>query len=215
MYKLIIPMLFCLIAAFPSSGLSGEVILRFDEVPFQPVDGLVVQGAEFDFKINGLDSSEAFYNSFGPGTLNFVDDPTLTGDSRGILTIAFAIPTSQLSFAVALNTSASLNPGFEVELFDSSHQSLGTTGVMTSSGLPALGFSEGPFAYSGTPVSRAVINFADQPGSFALDNLTYIVPEPRALPLAVFAVFCVALASNTRCATLGSRFTRQIEASFK
>src|SRR3990172_3460747 len=71
---------------------AAPTTLTFDEIPFQSVDGLVHAGVSFDFKIGGVDSTEAFYNSFGPGTLTFVDDPSLTGDSTGVLTLDFVVP---------------------------------------------------------------------------------------------------------------------------
>jgi hypothetical protein len=50
--------------------------------------------------------------------------------------------------------------------------------IDTTGGEGMLAFSEAWFTYSGTPVSRAVIDFADAPGNFALDNLAFQVPEP-------------------------------------
>jgi len=48
----------------------------------------------------------------------------------------------------------------------------------------ALGFSEGFFAYSDSPVKSAVIDFVREQKSFAIDNLTYVlVPEPQSLVL--------------------------------
>lgn len=172
--------LVCIGLAFP---VQAETVLTFDEVPFQPVDGLTVKDVTFDFKIDGTDSTEAFYHSFGPGTLDYIEDPSLTGDSTGILTMDFAAPTDVLQFAVALNTADDLTPGFTVELFDETLQSLGANSVDTTSVTGVIGFSEGVFAHSGTPVLRAVVDFADAPGSFALDNLTHNVPEPSALLL--------------------------------
>jgi hypothetical protein len=151
--------------------------LTFGEIPFQPVDGLSFRGVTFDFKIGGLNSGDAFYNSYGPGTLTTVDDPSLTGRSTGILTLDFDVATAILRFGAVLNSGDPLSPGFAVELFDADLQSLGTTAVDTLPAGGALGFSEALFEYSGTPVGRAVIDFADDPGNFAIDNLVF-VPEP-------------------------------------
>ena len=157
-------------------------VLDFSEIAFQPVDDLEHAGVKFDFKIAGVDSSEAFYNSFGPGTLTYVDDPSLTGDSAGVLRLDFAAPTSVLEFGVALNTANELSPGFRVELFSPDLMSLGETSVDVFPTGGALGFSENRFQYSGAPVSRVVVRFDHQPGSFALDNLTFLpVPEPSSL----------------------------------
>lgn len=167
-----------------SADALGPTTLTFDEIPFQSIDGLTHAGITFDFKIGNADSAEAFYNSFGPGTLTFVDDPSLTGDSAGVLTLDFAVPTSVLEFGLALNTASQLRPGFRVELLASNLTSLGETPVDVLPNVGALGFSENRFQYSGSLVSRAVIRFDHQPGSFALDNLTFLpIPEPTTIVL--------------------------------
>jgi hypothetical protein len=172
-------------------GTAGAITLTFDEVPFQSVDGLTVQGVTFDFKIDGTDSSDAFYNSFGPLGLTTIEGASLEGDSTGILTLQFAVPTPILRFGAALNTGDALSPGFRVELFNASDESLGITPVDTTPAAGALGFSEAWFDHSGTPIVRAVVDFADDPGRFAMDNLTY-VPEPTTLAIAVVALLALA-----------------------
>jgi hypothetical protein len=167
--------------------------ITFDDpaIPFQSVDDLSLSGVTFDFKLGGMDSPEAYYRSRGPGTLTYVDDPSLTGDSAGILTLLFDHPTDTLQFGVALNTGSPLSPGFLVELFGSKQESLGVTQVdVVSAGV--LGFTEGFFDHGGTAVTRAVIEFQHQPGSFALDNLTFVgIPEPASMLLGVIAVLCI------------------------
>ena len=172
---------------------ASSTTLNFDEIPFQSVDDLAYAGVTFDFKVGGADSTEAFYNSFGPGTLTFVDDPSLTGDSAGVLMLDFAVPTSVVEFGLALNTADELSPGFRVELFSPDLMTLGETPVDVFPTAGALGFSENRFEYSGTPVSRAIIHFTHQPGSFALDNLTFLpVPEPSStLPVTVALIALV------------------------
>ena len=164
-------------AAFIALGtgrVAQAVTFTFDELPFQTVvDNLSFQGVTFDFKINGFDSTDASYTALGPGETRFVDDPSLEGNAAGILTLDFATAISTLQFGVALSTFESLTPGFTVELFNSASTSLGITSVDTTSFLP-FGFSEGLFTYSGTPATRAVIDFNATIGRrFALDNLIY------------------------------------------
>ncbi len=174
---------------FAAIGIApGEFIVTFDELAFQPVDDLSVKGVTFDFKIEGADSIDAFYRSFGPGTLQHIDDPSLTGNSTGVLTLDFAAPTDVLEFAVALNTADPLTPGITVELFDASQQSLAVVPVDTVATVDQTGFSEGLFVYSGTPLLRAVLDFADAPGSFALDNLVHNVPEPSTFGLCLLGL---------------------------
>ena len=173
--------------------------LTFGEIPFQSVDDLSYAGVTFDFQIGGVDSAEAFYNSFGPGTLTYVNDPTLTGDSAGVLALDFDVPASAVEFGMALNTANALSPGFRVELFSPAFVSLGETPVDVFPTVGALGFSENRFQYAGDPISRAVIRFNHQPGSFALDNLIFqLVPEPSALIASIIAVTAIVLRARGR-----------------
>ena len=165
----------------------GQQRLTFDELPFQPVDGLNFQGVTFGFTVDGVDSTDANYNSDGPPDLTYVSAIVLEGDASGILTLDFDVPTSVVSFGVALDTLLDLTPGFIVELFDPTLSSLGVTEVTTT---PLIEFSEGLFSYSGPLVSRVVMFFNDSEADrFALDNLTYNsvagnpVPEPGTLLL--------------------------------
>src|SRR5262245_29125616 len=93
--------------------------ITFDELPFQPVDDVQYAGVSFDYKINGVDSADAHYASFGPGTLTYVSDPSLTGNAAGDLTLRFAVPTPILEFGAALNPADALSR-FTVALFDES-----------------------------------------------------------------------------------------------
>ena len=163
---------------------AGAATLTFDELPFQPVDGLSFQGVTFGFTVDGSDSTEAYYHSFGPGQLETVQDPSLAGDATGVLTLDFDLPTPDLQFGVALNTADALSPGFRVELFDASLVSIGIISVDTPTAADPLGFSEALFEHSGTPIRRAVIDFADGLSSFGLDNLAYVqIPEPSTVAL--------------------------------
>lgn len=160
-------------ASFSTGELAQAVTLTFDELPFQPVDDLSFMGVTFDFKVGGSDSLDANYNSNGPGTINFVQDPSLEGDSSGILTLDFDKHISKLDFGVALNrTDIVLIPGFTVELFDENLISLGVTPVNTNS---PIDYTEGMFSYiGGSSVKRAVIDFNEtSTNRFALDNLHF------------------------------------------
>lgn len=161
--------------------------LTFDELPFQPVDDLSTSGVTFDFKIDDLDSTEAYYNSFGPGTLTYVDDPSLTGDAGGVLTLSFTELATVLQFGVALNTGESLDPGVFIQLLDEDSQPVDAQELATSAA-GALGFTEAQFIYAGPPIKKAVIRFADGPDSFAVDNLKFGIPEPTSFLLSIVAV---------------------------
>lgn len=149
-------------------------LITFDELPSQPVDGLTVEGVTFDFKIGGIDSGDATFNSGGPGGTTYLSVPVLEGAANGNLTMDFDEPVTSLSFGVALQTSAAVTPGFEVELFDADAASLGIFAVTIES---LTSFSEGLFEYEGAAASRAVIDFNETAaGRFALDNVEFASP---------------------------------------
>ena len=78
--------------------------LTFDEVEYTSADGLAVKGVQFAFEQGGVSSPDAYYGSFGPGSLTQVTDPSLVGPAAGKLTMSFAALTQNVQF------------GFEVSL---------------------------------------------------------------------------------------------------
>jgi hypothetical protein len=172
------------------SGPSSTI--RFNELPTQPVNGLSFGGVTFGFTVGGVPSTDALFDFFGPGSITFIQDPSLEGLAGGTqnpaffseLTLTFASPTPFLSFGVSLNEVANRTPGFTVSLFDSSLALFATVPVNTS---PLITFTEGQFNFSGTPVKQAVITFNPQrvisgiegPLStrprFVLDNLMFCI----------------------------------------
>lgn len=148
--------------AFGTFGL--EDTLEFDEVPFQPIDGLTVtapsgNSVTFGFTVGGTASDDANYNSFGPGTLTYVQDPVLEGTTSGVLTAVFAVPISFISFGLAVST---FDPGIAaiVHLFLEDGTDLST--IQQFDNLveveSLVSFSEGTFAIPSAP----------EPGSLAL-----------------------------------------------
>lgn len=161
---------------------ASTITLDFSELPPQTIDDVSIVGVTFDFKIEGLDSSLAGYNSSGPGIVEFVQDPSLVGNPEGILTLDFVSPTPILEFGVAFPQLAPIPLAFTIELFDSALMSLGISQISASSAINS--FSEAHFSYEGISVKRAVIDFEVSTGGFALDNLTFAaVPIPPALLL--------------------------------
>src|SRR5262249_35688080 len=148
------------------------VTLTFDELPFQPIDGLSFMGVTFGFTINGQPSQDANYHSFGPERIRYVQDPSFEGNAAGSLTLDFDTPTPLLEFGLAIsNFGGAFARGFSVELFDD----LGSLGTFNVATAPVVFFSESRFNYEhGRPVSRAVVTFnSDVAQRFALDNLTF------------------------------------------
>ncbi|MEP0789824.1 MULTISPECIES: PEP-CTERM sorting domain-containing protein [Cyanophyceae] len=185
--------------------------LTFDELPTQPVDDLSFKGVTFDFKVDGIDSTAATYNVVRtwdlseiagrpPGTLLYnldLSPPVLATDAPGILTLDFTIPTAELMFDVASLVNYSPfppMPTFTIELFNEALSSISIQQVLLDEDI--IGIFPSPiraavlgktFAYSGTSVKRAVIDFSNT-GSVGFDNLTYQaatqttpVPEPASV----------------------------------
>jgi hypothetical protein len=178
----------CILLVLMSAGAANAAFtLTFDELPTQPVNGLSYSGVTFGFKVGGSPSTDAVYNGIGPGTLTYLQDPSLEGTTAGILTLDFSTPTDQLQFGVALNSYDAQTMGYAVRLYDSSYQLIGAYFGDTS---PLVRWSEGQFTYSGTLVRRAVIGFNDQAaGRFAIDNLTINpIPAPGAVLLGSFGL---------------------------
>ncbi|MDZ4783708.1 MAG: M36 family metallopeptidase [Planctomycetia bacterium] len=146
--------------------------IAFNELPFQPVDGLVFNQVTFDFKVGGNDSLDAHFNAVGPGATKFSDGIGIEGTSAGVLTLDFATPTTRLDFAVLLNTLGVVADGVVVDLFDVQGSLIATVPVELRD--EGFFYAEALFAYQGAPVSRAVLDFNEVSGSrFLLDNLTY------------------------------------------
>ena len=176
-----------LMVLMSTGAANAAFTLTFDELPTQPVDGLSYMGVKFGFTVGGISSTDAVYNGIGPGTLTYLQDPSLEGTTAGVLILDFATPTDILEFGVALNSYYATTLAYVVKLYDSSYAHIGTFIESTS---PLVLWSEGLFTYSGTMVRRAVISFNDQAASrFALDNLTINpIPAPGAVLLGSIGV---------------------------
>jgi hypothetical protein len=169
--------LIAVLAVAPSAPAWPErplTTLTFDELPTQSIDGLSVKGITFGFEDGGAPSTDAFYGGLGPGSITWVQDPSLVGASSGTLTLVFDHPTTVLQFGIARNCVCTLAPGVAVELFRPGvTESSSSTLTMTTSAL--VSFSEAQFSYSGPAVRKAVITFSSPQTAdrFALDNLTF------------------------------------------
>ena len=178
----------CILLVLISTGAANAAFtLTFDELATQPVDGLNYSGITFGFTVGGSPSTDAIYNSIGPGNLTYLQAPSMEGTTAGILTLDFSTPTDQLDFGVAFNSYNAIPTAYVVRLYDPSYTIIGTFTGGTS---PLILWSEGQFTYSGTMVRRAVIGFNDQAaGRFALDNLTINpIPAPGAILLGSFGL---------------------------
>jgi len=122
----------CILLVLMSTGAANAAVtLTFDELPTQPVDGLSYMGVTFGFKVGGSPSTDAVYNGIGPGTLTYLQDPSMEGTTAGVLTLDFSSPTDQLEFGVALNTYDASPMGYAVRLYDPSYQLIGRSGCQS------------------------------------------------------------------------------------
>lgn len=173
--------LFVTVVAVTQLPATSFVTQTFDELPFQPIDGLTFKDATFDFKINGIDSLDAHYGSFGPVATEHVSDPSLVGNSAGILSVEFALATPVIEFGLALSDNGPVTDALRVTFYDHVNAVILSESVSAAASQESLGFSDLFYRYTGTAVRRMELDFADAPGSFALDNLTYQIPEPAML----------------------------------
>ena len=160
--------------------------VTFDEVPFQPVDGLTVAEVTYGFTVNGQPSTDADYNSSGPNLVNFLQDPVLEGTSAGILTLDFSVPVDSIQFGLARSIQQPVTSGVEVRLFDTAGNPAGTFPLNL---ITPVSFAEVQFTYNGLPVQRmeidlTVASFAQGGSRFAVDNLVYNTTMAVATPSA-------------------------------
>jgi len=158
-------------------------IITFSEVPPQTLHGVTIKGVSFDFRIGGLPSLDATIGlNDGPGLTPFNFPPNVEGNSNGILTLDFAVPTDTLIFGSHISVFGVLTPGLTVQLFDASLTPIGGPIGLNMASAPL--FSGGQFNFGGTPVSRAVIDFSVNNQRFALDTVEFNpIPEPTGLAL--------------------------------
>jgi hypothetical protein len=153
-------------------------VIRFNELPPQPVNALTFNGVTFFFNVGGVPSTDATFRGFGPGSILFVQDPSLEGNAFGTLWILFDSPTGTpyVVFGLARSIfSSRLLRGALVDLFDTNFSFIKRTALPT---YPYVTFSENLFNSPATttrPIRlvRIVFPNATLATRFALDNLTY------------------------------------------
>jgi hypothetical protein len=177
---------------------AGEIVLTMDDLPTQPVNGLMhPTGVQFGFTVVGAASLDATYHGGGPGIITFVQDPSIEGTVNGVLSVTFPNPTPSVRFGLARNATTQLTNGATVELFDASNVSLGTINLALN---PMPMFAEGQFTYSGSAVKRMTVGFPEGFGSngrFAFDNLLFQpIPEPVSAVMWVGGIIFAAWSSR-------------------
>jgi hypothetical protein len=173
-----------------TTAMATTVTLTMNEVPTQPIHNLTVtkSGVSFTFT---EPTGALFYNSFGPGSVTFVQDPSIQGLLRPF-SVAFSEPVNFIQFGLV---ELSLTPllGASVLL---------SNGMAIPFALPLVDpFAEGQFTYSGVPVTGFTLTPAPNAPFMAFDNLTVntlTVPEPASLSLLITGIFAATVLLNHR-----------------
>lgn len=159
---------------------SAPVTLTMDEVPNQLIDGLTVtkDGMSFTF----TDSSNLlFYDSNGPGSITYINDPSIQGGSNSPFSVAFSSAVHSIQFGLAENLPFALQA--QVTLFNGANV-VATLPFNLSLIDP---FAEGQFNWTGGAVTSMTITPDTRAGAIAFDNLQVdteaSVPEPGSLAL--------------------------------
>lgn len=179
------------------------------EITPQPADSQSAAGVTFGFDIGGSpngilygvnEPSAGFTQNLLGGTLGGVSNPSDGIDSiDGILTMVFAVPVTEISFDLAVNVIG--------QVFNAATVDLGAAGSFSIDTDTLVVWSEGSFSWSGSAVSTATVSFVDDPfiSEFWIDNLSYVVPEPRTGALLAWGLLVI----GTRPARGLSRSRRQ------
>lgn len=129
----------------------------------------------------------------------YVQQPALSGNADGILTLMFLQPLSAFSFGAAVSNFSGRGL-LTTSLFDPTDGALGSSTLDPVAGIGSR-FSEALFTCTGAPVGSASLDFGEveAPGQFAFANLRFTdaqistVPEPASVVMlmAGLAMLCV------------------------
>jgi hypothetical protein len=195
-YAVLISLLLLLCA---TTAMATTVTLTMNEVPLQPIHGLTVtkDGVSFTFSEPTLST---LYNSAGPGTVTFVQDPSIMGLPPRPFQVSFSVPVDFIQFGVALLIFPPPAPPVSVTLSNGS--------VLTFNLTLVDPFPEGQFTYSGVPVTGFTLTPPPAAIAVAFDNLTVntvtaTVPEPSSVSLLVFGLLAGTVFVSTRRVSAG------------
>jgi len=168
----------CALTSHPASAAS--VTLTMDEVATQPINGLsITKGFETFTFADPLGT--LFYHSIGPGTLTYVQDPSIQGFLQSF-SVSFSVPVSSISFGLAESSSRALT-GAQVLLSNGSSHSFDLTLVDP--------FAEAQFTWSGSAITGFTLTPAPGALALAFDNLTVTSAVPEASTWAMMILgFC-------------------------
>ncbi len=182
-------MMACALTAAPAAQAS-TVVLTMDEVATAPLDGLAVTKGGVTFTFSDP-AGNLFYNSGGPGTITYVQDPSVQGGGTDTFSVSFSQAVTSISFGLAeLNTIALT--GVDVILSNGSHHPFDL--LLTDP------FSEGQFNWTGGPVTGFTVIPNANAAAIAFDNLSITtgVPEPGIWALLLLGFAGVGAAARRR-----------------
>jgi hypothetical protein len=188
---------------FCSCSMADTITLTMTEVPNQLIDGLTVSKGGVDFTFTNPARS-LVYNSGGPGSITFVQDPSLAGESSPFR-ITFSAPVSSVQFGLAENIGTLGGSLAVVDLFNGGAVPFATSSLTASLVDP---FAEGLFRFAGGPLTSLRITPNSAAPVVAFDNLsvdTAAIPEPASVVLTAAGLLWVAWKRARRRARSGSR----------
>jgi hypothetical protein len=165
-----------------TTAMATTVTLTMNEVPNQSIHNLTVtkSGVSFTFT---EPTNTLLYNSFGPGSVTYVQDPSIQGLPIRPFSVAFSEPVDFIQFGLAELAFSPLT-GASVLL---------SNGTVIPFALTLLDpLPEGQFTYSGVPVTGFTLTPAPGGLAMAFDNLTVntlSVPEPASLSFLIVGMF--------------------------
>jgi hypothetical protein len=157
-----------------TSSMASTITLTMTEVSTQLIDGLVISKGGVNFTFTNA-ARTVLYNSSGPGTTTFIQDPSIQGTTSQF-SVGFSVPVSSVQFGMA-ELSSTLGQLATVDLFNNSALPFATVVLNASLADP---FAEGLFSFSSGLVTNIRITPNALPPALAFDNLTVVtaVPEP-------------------------------------
>lgn len=173
-----------LAVALASSAMAATVTLTMDEVPYQPINGLAVVKGGVTFTFSNT-AGNYYYNASNGGTLTYVQDPSLEGETSsaagGGIGVTFSVPVYSVQFGIAESTMSPISPIATVSLYSSISTPFATIPFNSSLTDP---WAEALFSYSGsTPITKILITPNTNVGAAAIDNLQINTAPISATPV--------------------------------
>src|SRR5258708_10411810 len=168
---------------------SGTTLIDFTGLPEgTEVNGLTVNGVQFNYIVGGSPLSGAVVIDGGPGITNNITPPNIVsiGDDTGILRVTLPGPATMFGYGYAILTTTPVSNATSISLFNGTSP----VGTLSYAGAPDPTFT-GAFAgiQSTLAFNRIDVTFNSAAApAFAVDNVRFdttnaVVPEPSSMLL--------------------------------